>query len=101
MNPTVPGSDLESIPCLGNSFTKNEQSLVGDLHDARIVAQVQEIRRFVFAVSRVEKHAVCVCFCPCTRIHPRACCCVTWLCGSILSRYLLAVLSILSRYLDE
>ena len=37
MNPTVPGTDLESIPCLGNSFTKDEQSLVGDPHDARIV----------------------------------------------------------------
>ena len=37
MNPTVPGSDLESILCLGNLFTKNEQSLVGDPHDARTV----------------------------------------------------------------
>ena len=54
MNSTVPGSDLESIPRLGNSFTRSEQCLVGDPHDARIVAQVQEIRRFVFAESRVE-----------------------------------------------
>ena len=36
---TVPGSDLESIPCLGNSLTKSEQSLLGDQHDARIVAK--------------------------------------------------------------
>ena len=39
MNPTVPGSDLESNPLLRKSFTKNEQSLVGDPHDALIVAQ--------------------------------------------------------------
>ena len=48
-----------------------------------------------------EKHTVGVSFCPCTHIHPRACCCVTWLCGSILSRYFLAVLSVLSWYSDE
>ena len=39
MSSTVPGSDLESIPCMENSFTKSEQCLVGDPHDARVVAQ--------------------------------------------------------------
>ena len=56
--------------------------------------KIQEIRRFVFAESRVGK-THCWFFCLCTHIHPRACCCVTWLYGSILLRYLL------SWYLDE
>ena len=45
MNPTVPGCDLESIPCLGNAFMKNEQSLVGDPHDVHIVAQGSRSKR--------------------------------------------------------
>ena len=99
---TVPGSDLESIPCLENSLTKSEQSLLGDHHDARIVAQDPRDQEIcVCRVSCGKKHTVGVSFCLCTYIHPRACCCVTWLYGSILSRYLLAVLSILSLYLDE
>ena len=72
---TVPGSDLESIPCLGNSLTKSEQSLLRDQHDARIVAQglkMQEIKRVVFAESRVGKTRCLVfVFCSCTHIHPR------------------------------
>ena len=72
---TVPGSDLESIPNLGNKLTKSEQSLLRDQHDARIVAQglkIQEIRRVVFAESRVGKTRCLVfVFCSCTPIHPR------------------------------
>ena len=60
MNPTVPGGDLEFIPCFGNSFTKSEQSLAGDPHDARILAQSpgdQEI-----CVRRVSwRKARCLC----------------------------------------
>ena len=99
MNPTVPGSDLESIP-LGNSFTKNEQSLVGDPHDARIVAQGPRDQKI--CVCRVScGKARCFVFVSVlahTSILVPAVC-VTRLCGLILSRYLLAVLSILSRYL--
>ena len=72
MNPTVPGGDLESIPCLGNSFTKNEQSLVGDTHDARIVAQVQEIRRLVFCRVSCGK-ARCLCLFLSFHTYPSSC----------------------------
>ena len=95
-------NDLESIPCLGNSFTKNEQSLVGDMHDARIVAQGP------------RDQEICVCRVSCGKAHsfvfvsvlahisilvPAVC--VTRLCGLVLSRCLLAVLSVLLRCLGE
>ena len=60
MNPTVPGSDLEPIPFLENSFTKNEQSLVGDPHDARIVAQGSRDQEILCLPSHVWKSTLFV-----------------------------------------
>ena len=80
MNPTVPGSDLESIPCMGNSFTKNEQSLVGDLHDARIVAQGPRDQEICVCRVSCGKARCFVFFLVLAHIHPGACC----LCHSVV-----------------
>ena len=72
MNPTVPGSDLESIPCLENSFTKNEQSLVGDPHDARIGAQGPRDQEI--CVCRVScGKARCLCLFLSLHTYPSSC----------------------------
>ena len=61
MNSTVPGSDLESIPCLGKFVPRRVNRVLSEtrtMHASWL--KVQEIRRFVFAESLVENRCRCL-----------------------------------------